>query len=451
MNTPLLIRNAGVVSSSSPEPERKDVLITDGEIDTVGSTVSAPDGAEELDAEGELLIPAFFDMHVHLREPGREDTETIRTGAEAAINGGVTGMLAMPNTDPAVDTGSMVDFILDIAEDDARIPVLPAGAITKGREGNELAEIGDMNAKGAPMITDDGNPVANARVMRRAMEYAKNFDLIVADHCEIPELSEDGVVTEGEASYRLGLSGQPAVSEEICIDRDLRLSQLTGVHYHAQHLSTEEGLRSIRRFKNEGQPVTCEVTPHHLIFSQDDLETHDTSLKMNPPLREESDREALIEGLEDGTIDAIVTDHAPHAGFEKRKDFSSAPFGITGLETALPSLYDRLISEGNLGWDTLVETFSENPREILDRTSVSIEEGSPAEFLLFDPEQTTDVNRDFIRSKSTNTPFLGETLQGRVEFVFRHGDVLLDRRQRLDDVPEFSNNRAPKEQQKTVQ
>lgn len=447
MNSPLVIKNAGVISSANPDPISRDVLVSEGRIREVGEALDVPDSADVLDADGKLLIPAFFDLHVHLREPGREDTETIRTGAEAAINGGITGMLAMPNTDPAVDTGSMVEFILDIARDDARIPVLPAGAITKGREGEELAEIGDMKAKGAPMITDDGDPVADAQVMRRAMEYAKNFDLIVADHCEILELSEDGVVTEGEASYRLGLSGQPAISEEICIDRDLRLSRLTGVHYHVQHLSTEEGLESIRRFKNEGGRVTCEVTPHHLLFSQDDLQSHDTSLKMNPPLREESDREALIEGLRDGTIDAIATDHAPHAEFEKRKDFSSAPFGITGLETALLSLHDRLISEGELGWDTLVEAFSENPRDILDRPSVAIEEDNPAEFLLFDPGGSTQIDREFLRSKSTNTPFLGKSLQGRIELVVREEDVLLDRDGHLTS----GEGRTPKKQQKTVQ
>lgn len=451
MNSSLLITNAGVVSPSDPDPVERDVLVSDGSIERVDTSLDVSGDVETLDADGKLLIPAFFDLHVHLREPGREDTETIRTGAEAAINGGVTGMLAMPNTDPAVDTGSMVDFILDIARDDARIPVVPAGAITKGREGNELAEIGDMKAKGAPMITDDGNPVANARVMRRAMEYAKNFNLIVADHCEIPDLSEDGVVTEGEASYRLGLSGQPAISEEICIDRDLRLSRLTGVHYHAQHVSTAEGVESIRRFKNEGDRVTCEVTPHHLLFSQEDLQSHDTALKMNPPLREDSDRSALLEGLKDGTIDAIATDHAPHAGFEKRKDFSSAPFGITGLETALLSLYDELISEGKLGWDTLVETFSENPRDILGRPSVLIEENNPAEFLLFDPGESTDITREYLRSKSTNTPYLGETLEGRIELVVRGEDVLLDREGALPESMTPAAPKTPKQQQKTVQ
>ncbi|MFB6344445.1 MAG: dihydroorotase [bacterium] len=450
MNKPLLIQNARVASASS-EPEEADVLTEDGTIRYVGRSLDAPDDAVTLDAEGKLLVPALFDMHVHLREPGREDTETIKTGAEAAINGGVTGLLAMPNTDPAVDTGSMVEFIQDIARDDARIPVIPAGSITKGRKGEELAEIGDMKAKGAPLITDDGDPVANARVMRRAMEYAKNFDLIVADHCEIPELSDDGSVTEGEASYRLGLAGQPSISEEICIDRDLRLSRLTGVHYHVQHLSTKEGLRSIRRFKQEGESVSCEVTPHHLLFSYEDLDGHDTSLKMNPPLRGEEDREALIDGLKDGTIDAIATDHAPHAGFEKRKDFNSAPFGITGLETALISLYDRLISPGKLGWDTIVRAFSEAPRDLLDRPSVLIEEGNSAGFMLFDPEGVTDVNLDFLRSKSSNTPFIDESLNGRIELVVHGEDVLLDRDDQLSEVENTGRRQVPKNQQRTVQ
>jgi dihydroorotase len=427
----LFVRDARVVSSEGGEPEPKNVLVEDGTIAAVGPDLNEPDEARVLDAEGKILLPALYDLHVHLREPGREDTETIETGSNAAVNGGITGMLAMPNTDPAVDSGSMVDFIGDIAEDDSQIDVRTAGCITKDRAGEELAEIGDMKEKGAPMITDDGDPVADAQVMRRAMEYAKNFDLIVADHCEIPSLSEDGAVTEGPASYRLGLPSQPKISEEICVDRDLRLARLTGARYHVQHLSTAEGLRSVDRFREEGVRVSCEVTPHHLLFSCEDLEEHDTSLKMNPPLRSEEDRRALVEGLERGKIDAIATDHAPHAGFEKRQDFNTAPFGITGLETALVSLYDRLIQEDRLSWSTLAETFSRRPRELIGLSPVEIEEGNSAEFVLFDPDSETRVNEDFLRSKSNNTPFFGETLDGEIQVVVRESDVLLDRQDDL--------------------
>lgn len=423
-----LIKNAEVVVPGDEAPRTLDVRVRDGAIEERGTDLEEQSSEVAVNASGKVLLPALYDLHVHLREPGREDTETIATGSDAAVNGGVTGVLAMPNTDPAVDSGSMVDFIRDIAEDDAEIDVRTAGCITKGREGEELAEIGDMKEKGAPMITDDGDPVADARVMRRAMEYAKNFDLIVADHCEIPSLSEDGAVTEGPASYRLGLPAQPGISEEICIDRDLRLARLTGARYHVQHLSTEEGLRSVNRFREEGVNVTCEVTPHHLLFSHEDLEEHDTSLKMNPPLRSEEDRRALVEGLADGKIDVLATDHAPHAAFEKRKDFNSAPFGITGLETALVSLHDRLIQDGPIDWSTIAETFSRAPRELLGLPSVDVQEGNPAEFVLFDPEATTTVDDDFTRSKSNNTPFFGETLDGEVQLVVRGSDVLLDRR-----------------------
>lgn len=427
----ILFKNARVAKSTSEDLINADVLIESGEIQAVGSDLESSDSTRELDVGGKILLPGLFDLHAHLREPGQEAKETIETGSEAAINGGITGLLAMPNTDPAVDTGSMVDFIQDIAEDDSRISVMTSGCITKNRDGNELAEIGDMKEKGAPLITDDGNPVANAQVMRRAMEYARNFDLVVADHCETPDLAEEGAVTEGPVSYRLGLPGQPRISEEICIERDLRLARLTGARYHVQHLSTADGLESVCRFRDQDVDVTCEVTPHHLLFSYEDLDGHDTSLKMNPPLRREKDRQTLIEGLAEGNIDVLATDHAPHAGYEKRRDFNSAPFGITGLETALVSLYDRLISSGKLGWNRIVETFSRNPRELIGRDPVTIEEGSKVNLVLFDPDSETHFNRDFFQSKSMNSPFLDETLQGEVTLVLRGDEVLLDRHDRL--------------------
>ncbi len=240
------------------------------------------------------------------------------------------------------------------------------------------------------------------------------------------------MVTEGEASYRLGVPGQPKISEEICIERDLRLARLTGAQYHVQHLSTGEGLKSVERFKREGVEVSCEVTPHHLLFSHEDIQFHDTSYKMNPPLRDEADRRSLIDGLAEGIIDVIATDHAPHAGFEKRKAFNRAPFGIIGLETALVSLYDRLIESGELGWDRLVDAFSTAPRELLGRPTVEIVEGNTADVILFDPEATTTIDRDYLESKSTNTPFLDETLNGSVELVLRADRILLDRNGRLE-------------------
>lgn len=416
----------GRIVREDEDPIPRDVLVEDGRIARVGRDLDVEGDPEVVDCEGCLILPGLFDMHVHLREPGRTDAETIRTGTEAAIRGGITGLLAMPNTQPAIDTGSMVQFVQDIAERDARIPVLTAGCITRGREGEELAEIGDMHAKGSPMVTDDGNPVADPRVMRRAMEYSRNFDLLVADHPEIPALSEEGSVNEGPVSYRLGVPGRPAVSEEICIERDLRLAELTGARYHVQHLSTAGGLRSVRRFRERGVEVTCEVTPHHLIFSDDALESHDTNLKMNPPLRREEDRARLVEALEAGTIDCLATDHAPHPAFEKRQAFNHAPFGILGLETALPALHTHLIREGEVSWGSVVRAFSVEPRRVLGRRPVALEPDHPAELVVFDPEATVTVDRDFLRSKSVNTPFFGQELHGNVRRVMREGNWLLD-------------------------
>jgi len=415
-----LLKGARLVREDE-KPVRRDLLVEETTIAQIEAEIEPGDDVEVVDCEGCLILPGMFDMHVHLREPGRTDAETIHSGTEAAIRGGVTGLLAMPNTQPPIDTGSMVQFVRDIAERDARIPVLTAGCITRGREGRELAELGDMHAKGSPMVTDDGNPVADPRVMRRAMEYSRNFDLLVADHCEVPALSGEGTVNEGPVSYRLGLPGRPAVSEEICLERDLRLAELTGARYHAQHLSTAGGLRSVQRFRERGVQVTCEVTPHHLIFSQKALRKHDPNLKMNPPLRREEDRIRLAEGLEAGTVDCIATDHAPHPAFEKRQDINHAPFGILGLETALPSLYTHLIREGELSWGTVVRAFSAEPRRLLGRDPVALEAGATAELIVFDPHATVTVDREYLCSKSTNTPFFGRELRGDVRRVMYRG------------------------------
>lgn len=413
----------GRVVREGKKPVRRDVLVEDNRVVRVEEDLDVDAEVRVVDCEGRLLLPGLFDMHVHLREPGHTDAETIRTGTEAAIRGGVTGLVAMPNTDPPPDTGSTVRSIQDIAERDARIPVWIAGCVTLGRDGQTLADLGDLQASGSPMITDDGDPVANARVMRRAMQRAREVDLLVADHCEVPELSGEGSVNEGPVSERLGVPGRPAVSEEICIERDLRLAEVTGARYHVQHLSTAEGLQSVRRFRDRAN-VSCEVTPHHLIFSEDALEDHDTNLKMNPPLRREEDRHRLVEALEAGTIDCIATDHAPHSASAKRRDLNSAPFGILGLETALVALHTYLIREGDLSWGTVARAFSARPRRRLGLEVVSIEPDRPAEIVVFDPDVTITVDRDFLRSKSTNTPFWQTDLEGNVERVFRRGEWL---------------------------
>jgi dihydroorotase len=359
--------------------------------------------------------------------PGQEGKETIKSGAEAAINGGVTGIVGMPNTIPAIDNGGIVQAVLDIAEKQARIPVYTSGCITKGRAGEGLAEIAEMKEKGVVMITDDGSPVSSPLVLRRAMEYAREFDLIVASHCETMELSGNGAMNEGKVSYKLGLPGWPACSEEICLDRDIRLGQCARNHIHIQHVTTARGMETIRRFKEEGVKVTCEVSPHHLLFSEEDVQDYDTQYKMNPPLRTKEDNERLLEGLKEGIFDVIATDHAPHTDFEKNQDFGSAPFGITGLETALPSLYHYFVKDGKLGWDVIVKRYSAEPRRILKMEPASIGEGQAAEMIVFDPGRETTFTKEFMQSKSSNTPFLNKTLSGMVTHVRCGNEVLLER------------------------
>jgi dihydroorotase len=402
------------------------VLVEDGKIKRVGASVDSPAGCEVIDCKGKVILPALFDVHVHAREPGQTHKENIHTCSEAAINGGVTGFVMMPNTTPAIDAAVVVRTVLESGRR-CRIPIFTTGAITKGREGRELAAIGAMKEAGAVMITDDGFPVSNPVVLRRAMEYARDFGLIVASHCETMELSGKGSMHEGKVSYSLGLEGIPAISEELCIARDIQIARYTGAHLHIQHVTTALGMEIIRRGKNDGVKVTCEVAPHHLIFTHEDVGDYDTHYKMNPPLRTPEDNELLLAGLKEGVFDVIATDHAPHSETEKNNDFSSAPFGITGLEAALPSLYDRFIRKGALGWDLIVKRYSTVPRELIGLKPVPVTEGGVAEFIVFNLEATTTFSRDFMKSKSVNTPFLDQTLQGRVDAVVSSGELLLQR------------------------
>ncbi len=432
-------RGGLVAASGTREPQPLDLLVEDGvivaaEADLVaagavpaGSAAGDPAGIEVIDCAGCILLPGLFDVHVHAREPGREDKETIATAGEAAINGGVTGMVLMPNTTPAIDNGGLVQAVMDIARSRCRIPVWTSGCITKERAGRELAGIAGMKAQGVVFLTDDGSPVENPRVLRRAMEYARDFGLFTASHCETMELSGAGAMNEGPTSFRLGVPGVPAISEEICLDRDIRLAQYTGTHVHIQHVTTARGMNTIRRFKEDGVSVSCEVAPHHLMFCDEDVGDFDTHYKMNPPLRTREDNEALLQGLIDGVFDVIATDHAPHTRYEKALDFVSAPFGITGLDTALVSLFDRFIRHGHLGWDVLVTRYADEPRRLLGFEPVRLAAGERAELVVFDPRRTTRFSEDFMRSKSINTPFLNHELQGRVTRVVFGRELLLDR------------------------
>lgn len=424
---PVILRNGRLAQEDSPDLLETDLMIEDGKLSAIAPNLPAADGVREIDCRGRILLPGLFDVHVHLREPGREDKETIATGSEAAINGGVTGIVAMPNCTPAIDSGGMVQSVLDIASREARIPVFTTGCITKGRLGEELANIGGMHARGAVMITDDGDPVGNHQILRRAMEYAREFDLIVASHCEVKELSGVGAMNEGKVSYRLGIPGIPAESEEICISRDIRLAHLTGAHVHIQHVTSGEGMRIIERFKEDGIKVTCEVSPHHLIFNETHIGDYDTHYKMNPPLRTAEDNAILLDGLKRGVFDVIATDHAPHTDFEKQLDFGSAPFGITGLETALPSLYQYFIKTGEFGWDLLVKRYAAEPRRLLKLDPVEFKEGAPVNLTVFNPDKVTHFSEDFMQSKSRNTPFLDQDVQGHVEMVVLGDRILLER------------------------
>jgi len=431
MSNARLFRGGRLVDPQHAEPRRLDILVgADGRIEKIAPEVKPPSGADTVDCTGKIVLPGLFDMHVHLREPGREDEETIATGARAAVRGGFTGIVAMPNTDPPIDTGGLVRFVRTLAREQSPIPVWTSGCITKGRGGKQLADIADMHRQGAVMITDDGDPVADPYLFRRALEYARHFDLLVACHCEVPELSHGGAMNEGARSYRLGIPGIPACSEEISIARDLELARLAGARIHIQHVTTARGLDIIRRAKADGVRVTCEVSPHHLLLNEDDITDYDTYFKMNPPLRTPADNAALLAGLLDGSIDALATDHAPHTEFEKNLDFASAPFGITGLETALPSLYERLVLPGKLPWDILVRAFSQTPRRILGIEEAEFAEGQLANFTIFNPDGSTQVSVETMASKSRNTPFLGQTLTGAVEEVVLGPGLLIAAQER---------------------
>ncbi len=423
-----LYRNAQIASEDSPKLQTADVLVEGGVIIGVAANITGVENAEVIDCTGRILLPGLFDIHVHAREPGQDDKENIATCAEAAINGGVTGFVMMPNTSPAIDNAGVVRSVLESARR-TRIGsgIYTTGAITKGREGKELAGIAGMKAAGAVMLTDDGFPVDNPQVLRRAMEYARDHDLPLASHCEVKELSGKGCMHEGKISYSLGLPGIPNISEEICIARDIRLAEFTGVHLNIQHVTTERGMGTIKRAKDRGIRVTCEIAPHHLMFNHEHIGDYDTHYKMNPPLRTPEDNAALLQGLKDGWFDVIATDHAPHTPFEKNQDFASAPFGITGLETALVSIYDNYIAKDILSWQLIVQRYSAEPRRMLKLPPVPVKEGGVAEFILFNPARTTTFSRDFMKSKSINTPFLDKTLQGMVERVVYRGEELLAR------------------------
>ncbi|SRR5579883_1647103 len=409
----LLLRNAHLVDPSlGLDATGMDVEILGGVITRIGKSLQS--SAEVCDLNGAVVAPGFFDMHVHLREPGQEYKETIATGLTAAAAGGFTGICCMPNTEPSISDPFVVSYIKERAAGHL-VDLVICGTMTKGRKGEELAPMAALVDAGVKMISDDGGAVRSAEVMRRVFEYAKMFDLLVTQHCEEHSMTAGAAMNEGHTSTKLGIPGWPAVAEDIIVARDILLAEYVGnVRYHAAHLSTKGSVRLVREAKGRGATVSCEVTPHHFMLTDQAVEKHGTMAKMNPPLRAEDDINAIIEGLQDGTIDCIATDHAPHAMHEKETDIVSASFGIIGLETAIPIGLTYLVKPGHLSLSQYIEKCSINPRKALKLPAVQIKEKERANLTIFDPHKTWRFEESDIRSKSKNTPFVGEEFTGKV-------------------------------------
>ena len=423
----LLLKNARVVDPAAGVDGAYDVLVEDGRIARLASRIEASD-AKTLDLTGLCVCPGFIDMHVHLREPGQEWKETIATGTRAAAAGGFTGVACMPNTQPPIDSRSVVEFVLAQARQHGAVPVYPIGCVSKGQNGVELAEMGDMAIAGARGFSDDGKPVASAGLMRRALEYSRIFDLPVIDHCEEPTLVAGGVVHEGEVATRLGLPGWPGVAEDVMVSRDILLAEYTGGAIHIAHMSTGRSAELVRRAKDAGVRVSCEVTPHHFALTDEAVAGYDTHAKMNPPLREESDRQALLAAIADGTVDAIASDHAPHNADEKCVEFSRAPFGIVGLETAVSLSLDRLVHGGVIGLARLVELLASGPAAALRLKKGSLRVGDDADITILDLDRRVVVKPSAFESKSVNTPFGGWTLRGGPVMTIVGGRIVHDAR-----------------------
>jgi len=434
--TDLLIRNGRVLDPARRVDMAADVLVREGRVAAVGPSLDAA-GAEVLDATGLVVAPGFVDIHTHLRDPGFEYKESIATGTQAAARGGFTTVCCMPNTDPPIDTRATVEYVLRTAAAGGAVRVLPIGCVSQGRAGRELAELADLAEAGCVAFSDDGSPVADGQLMRRALEYAKIHGLAIIDHCEDPAISSGGVMHEGWVATRLGLRGQPAAAEESFVARDIALAAQLNAPVHIAHVSTRAAVELVRRAKERGLPVTAEVTPHHLTlthhavaFSTDGngALAYDTNAKVNPPLRSRDDVAACVEALRDGAIDCIATDHAPHAGYEKDVEFDAAPFGISGLETAF-GLCMTLVEAGALDLPTLIERLTAGPVRALglERSVLglgSLAEGAPGDVVLLDPDAQWTVEPERFASKGQNTPLAGRTLRGKIAATVYEGRVV---------------------------
>jgi dihydroorotase len=425
----VLIKGGRVVDPARRLDAPRDVLLEDGRVARVEKRLSRG-GAEVIEAEGLVVCPGFIDLHVHLREPGREDKETIATGTRAAAAGGFTAVCAMPNTAPVNDNSGITRSILDKARSEGMVRVYPIGAITRGSRGEELAEYGDLKDAGCVAVSDDGRPVASARVMRRALEYARAFDLPVVDHCEEPALFERAAMNEGPVSTLLGLRGAPSAAESIVVERDVQLAELTAGRLHVAHLSTAASADAVRRGKARGVRVTAEVTPHHLLLTDQAVKDsdYDASTKMNPPLRSEADRRAMVEALRDGTIDAIATDHAPHTVDDKKVEYEEAAFGVVGLETAVSLCLDRLVASGLLPLTHLVTLLSTGPARVFGLPGGTLAPGAPADVTVLDLDRPRKVDPARFHSKGRNTPFAGWALKGAAVITVVGGRIVWQER-----------------------
>ena len=422
----LLIKGARVIDPLQGRSEALDVLVSRGRISEVGKGIPAKD-REVIEAEGRILAPGFLDLHVHLREPGREEAETLESGLNAALRGGFTAVCCMPNTQPPLDNPAVIEGVYRKARKLGLADLFPVGCITRGREGEELAEMGLMylSEAGVRAFSDDGQGVADSGLMRRAMEYASAFQGVLISHAEDPTLSGDGQINEGRISHSTGLRGIPALAEEVMVARDLLLAEDTGCRLHIAHISTEGSLRMIKEAKDRGIAVTAEATPHHLVLSEEDLREYDTDFKVNPPLRRPRDVQALRDGLVDGTIDAIATDHAPHTIEDKEKEFDFAPFGVVGMESAFPVLFTELVKTEVVGLERLLELLTKGPAEVLGLGpplyGPGIVEGARADMVILDVEEEWVLDASDFASKGRNCPFDGRKVYGRVIHILKNG------------------------------
>lgn len=423
----LLLKGGRLVDPVSGRDETVDIQLVDGSIERIAANIASPDGFKQIDLRGKIVAPGFIDMHVHLREPGFEHKETIETGCTSAAAGGFTAVCCMPNTNPAIDDESVVRYVHEKGKAvcNGIVDVFPIAAATKGRQGVELAPMAELAQAGAVGFSDDGSPIASAEIMRRALEYSSMYGVPVIQHAEESTMTQDGCMNEGAMSTRLGIAGIPPIAEELMVARDIILLQyVSRARYHVAHISTSGALHHVREAKSEGLGITCEVTPHHFTLTEEVVASFDTDTKMNPPLRTKEDVAAMKEGLRDGTIDAIATDHAPHTIDEKEVEYTQAPFGIVGLETSVGLCLTELVEKKVLTLMQLIQKLSTNPRKILSLPTIRFKEGEVANITVIDPGLEWMVNTEAFHSKSKNSPFNGFSLKGKAIGIVNNGKVL---------------------------